>query len=325
MATKKSASRILPRWTLLFLVSGAGLLCGVPTLARSADATRLAPSNSGRASLGVLTLRMTSPLRAFLPDGEFQLGSSPDEVVKAFAACTNEPLGRLCRVESFAHESPVRRLRLSGFWLDRHEVSVGDYARCAEVGRCEPVPYFKGAVRFDRDDLPVSLVSWDDAQDYCAFVGARLPTEAEFERAARGLGRRQYPWGDLYNNRLSNHGRLASFRADDSDGFAELAPVGSFPAGSTPELVFDLAGNVEEWVSDRYAPEHDPASRLNPQGPSAGQGSSRRVTRGGSYESPASFLRGAFRDSAEPQARSVTRGFRCASSTHSAPPPFGGR
>src|ERR1700759_5060883 len=96
-----------------------------------------------------------------------------------------------------------------------------------------------GAQRFNRPNFPVTFVTFDDAQRYCAFQGGRLPTEAEFERAARGVARRAFPWGQSYHSKLSNHGRLGVDATDSSDGFAELSPVGSFPDGATPEGVLD--------------------------------------------------------------------------------------
>ncbi len=280
----------------------------------------LAPAGEGPApgrSLvlpGVLELRAPLSRTVHVPASKFSMGSTPDDVVQAFTECTTEPLGQLCRVELFSDEVPLREVRLSGYWLDRHEVTVDEYARCVALGRCAAIPYFKGATRFARGNYPVTLVTWEDAKDYCAFVGARLPTEAEFERAARGASRRLYPWGNLYNSRVSNHGRLASDPTDAVDGHAELAAVGSYPAGATPERIFDLAGNVEEWVHDRYALEYDPKDLVDPRGPVATATGSQRVVRGGNFESPRAWLRGASRDPAAPSERHAGRGFRCARS-----------
>jgi formylglycine-generating enzyme required for sulfatase activity len=193
----------------------------------------------------------------------------------------------------------------------RYEVSVAEYRRCQQARRCKPLPYFRGGQRFAREHYPASLASWHDARDYCTFIGARLPSEAEFERAARGLSRRTYPWGDLYNQRVSNHGRLASDPTSDTDGHRELAPVGSYPSGGTPEGIFDLAGNVAEWVWDRYAPEYPEHDERDPMGPIASSGSNQRVVRGGAFQSPRPDLRGAARAGRLPTQRSPGLGFRC--------------
>jgi formylglycine-generating enzyme required for sulfatase activity len=204
-------------------------------------------------------------------------------------------------------------VHLSSYWIDRFEVRVAEYERCVQVGRCGARPSSEATRRFDQPDLPVSRVTWNDAKTYCAFRGARLPTEAEFERAARGARGRRYPWGNLFNARAANYGRFGWDETDTSDGFAELAPVGSFRAGATPEGVYDLAGNVAEWVADRYSPSYEPGPVTDPTGPGIGASSS-RVVRGGSYAHARFGLRGAARTSAEPSARSTMLGFRCARS-----------
>ena len=187
-------------------------------------------------------------------------------------------------------------------WLRmaRTEVTVADYQRCVRVGRCGPAGLERGARRFRAPSYPVTLVTFDDAKRYCAFRGGRLPTEAEFERAARGAARRAYPWGQQYNARVANHGRLGVDMTDASDGFTELAPVGSFSDGSTPEGILDLAGNVAEWTADPYRPNYGAATTTG-----------ERAVRGGHFESAAPFLRGAARAGRQPETREPTLGFRC--------------
>jgi sulfatase modifying factor 1 len=253
--------------------------------------------------------------------GSFAMGSSGNDVLGALLDCQREPRATECNPSTFGNEGPPRTVQLSAYWLDRTEVTVAEYARCVAVGKCGAIPFAAGARRFEKPAFPVSLVTWDEARDFCAFRGARLPTEAEFERAARGPSGRRYPWGNAYGAHVSNHGTFSFAPSDARDGFAELAEVGSFPDGRTPEGFLDLAGNVSEWVSDRYAPTYAETDLIDPTGPSPSGGSPDRVVRGGSYESAAPWLRGAARVAFDPSTRRPTIGFRCARAARTVPHP----
>ncbi|MEB2311546.1 MAG: SUMF1/EgtB/PvdO family nonheme iron enzyme [Sorangiineae bacterium] len=282
------------------------------------DSWQPAPAPLERALTGGLVyLRAPGSEMVRVPASRFVMGSTPLEVLGAVLDCTREPLGDHLRCSQllFSDEMSAHPVLLSAYWLDRTEVTVRDYARCVKLGRCRAIDYAAGKLRFAREDYPVTFVSWDDARAYCRFRGARLPTEAEWERAARGVEGRRFPWGNIYNSRVSNHGRLGWAPTDLRDGFAELAPVGSFPAGKTPEGFLDLAGNVAEWVEDRYASPYPPEPATDPGGPSAATGGGgERVVRGGSYESGVPWLRGAARGAVDPSLRRPTIGFRCARS-----------
>ncbi len=262
----------------------------------------------------VLVLRAPGSPMVLLRSGTFRIGSTPVEVARARLLCQFEPRRADCRNPRvfrslFTDEMRAHKVTLRPFWIDRNEVTNREYRRCVRVGRCRAPGYAAARAWLARDDHPVTLVSWHDAQRYCRWRGARLPTEAEWERAARGLERRQFPWGNVFNPKILNHGRFALDPLDSSDGFAELAPVGSFPQGNTPEGIADLAGNVEEWVADRYEPGYRRGKVRNPQGPTAGDW---RVVRGGSYQSGRPWLRASARDYDLPTKRRSWRGFRCA-------------
>jgi formylglycine-generating enzyme required for sulfatase activity len=248
------------------------------------------------------------------------LGSTELEVLEAAARCPHRDVDvedptNTCSESWFVEELPRRRITLASYWIDRTEVTVAAYRRCVELRRCRPIPFSEGAQRFDRATLPVSLVTHEDASRYCAYRGARLPTEAEFEHAARGFARTTFPWGDTFHRGAANHGRAGLDSTNARDGYAELAPVGSFPAGRTPAGVLDLAGNVAEWVSDYFGP-YLPGPQTNPTGPAGplAGGSSFRVVRGGGYRDPPPQLRGAARQIADAATRATTIGFRCARS-----------
>jgi formylglycine-generating enzyme required for sulfatase activity len=247
----------------------------------------------------VRTLRAARSAAVYLRPLAFDMGSSEEELLAALVRCKREPLPDRCDETTFASETPVHREHVAGFWMARSEVTVAEYGRCVTAGRCGPAGFEGGGQRFQRPTLPVTLVTFDDAKRYCSFRGGRLPSEAEFERAARGAARRRYPWGQTYHPKLANHGRLGVDATDPSDGFSELAPIGSFPDGATPEGVLDLAGNAAEWTADAFTPDYGSA----PGG--------ERAVRGGSFLSSAAFLRGAARVGKSPETREPTLGFRC--------------
>lgn len=248
--------------------------------------------------------------RVLIAGAAFEMGSSPEQVLAAAADCRREPLGERCTAEMFANERPQQPVSVGPYFLDRTEVTVEQYRRCVRVGACATPSGLPADGRFDDPSYPVSRVKWSDARDYCSWTGARLPTEAEWELGARGAEGRRYPWGELYHSRAANHGRFGVIRTDPSDGYAELAPVGSLPAGRTPSGLLDMAGNVSEWVADNYA-EGSTRASARASGPTK---RSRRVVRGGDYMSGAPWLRGAARGGLPASTRWPQVGFRCARS-----------
>jgi len=214
----------------------------------------------------------------YVPAGEFTMGS-----------------------DGAGDEKPRRTVYLDGFWMYRTEVTVGQYRKfCSGTGRDMPDPPSWGW----KDDHPVVNVTWDDAKAYADWAGVSLPTEAQWEKAARGTGGREYPWGNTFD----------ASKAVCSVGLSRssTAPVGSIPSGASPCGCLDMAGNVWEWCADWYdsayyarAPHRNPENR---------QASTYRVLRGGSWILNLSlYLRAANRLYVTPGLRGSYLGFRCSS------------
>jgi formylglycine-generating enzyme required for sulfatase activity len=272
----------------------------------------------------IVALRAAGPSRILIRAGTFTMGSTSDDIEVAIDLCKKDWHGADFCEKPFVNELEAHEVALSAYYIDRTEVTVADYRRCVELGRCSAPPFASGGQRLDRPDYPVTLVTWNDGDDYCRFAGGRLPTEAEWERAARGPSGRRFPWGNTYNQALCNHGSaLIALQdvTDDRDGFAELAPVGSFPGGRTPDGIDDMAGNVEEWVQDAiddvFGAHYPAADEVNPTGASGG---AFRVVRGGAYGSELAgnafagtraWMRGAARRFRAASERDHARGFRC--------------
>ena len=258
-----------------------------------------------------------------VPAGEFLMGS---------------PAG----TDGLPDEQPQRRVYLSSFLIDRYEVTNEAYAKFVKTTghRIPENPNPSSTLWIDKAPMagierhPVVNVSWDDAVSYCRWMGKRLPTEAEWEKAARGVDERRYPWGNDWDITKANSasywaGRTVEFSSGaEWEAFwikgegAKLAkekgvkgevltmPVGSFPQSLSPYGLYDMAGNVAEWVQDWYDPNYYRSAPLsNPSGPERG---AIKAMRGGSWLKPAVSLRAADRDWGTVDSRPSGTGFRCA-------------
>jgi formylglycine-generating enzyme required for sulfatase activity len=208
--------------------------------------------------------------------------------------------------DGYSDERPSHSVTLSAFWVDQTEVTTARYARCEAAGVCQR-PLRKSSNVIDlyyggklTDEYPVIFITWQDAVDYCTWAGRRLPTEAEWEKAARGEDGRTYPWGIIPPD-----GTLLNF----DHTFADPVAAGSYPLGASLYGALDMAGNVMEWTADWYDEGYYAASPVeNPQGPEIG---TFRVTRGGSWRHNAMGVRSAHRFIQDPGEPYFDLGFRC--------------
>jgi len=200
---------------------------------------------------------------------------------------------------------PQRRVYVDAYSIDRTEVTRSDFADFIDSGSLPDSDWAAADLR-TYPDLPMTGVIWIEADHYCRWAGKRLPTEAEWEKAARGTNRKRYPWGNLWNQKRAN--TLES-------GIGEVIKVGSIPANASPYGAMDMVGNAAEWVADTfdsryytYAPDH------NPTGPDT---VTDHVLRGGSFATPREYANVYFRDSSHSVRPNPRVGFRCAQTTAS--------
>ncbi|MCB9730156.1 MAG: SUMF1/EgtB/PvdO family nonheme iron enzyme [Deltaproteobacteria bacterium] len=258
-----------------------------------------------------------------VPEGPFLRGSSAADQDRDFAECVRVE-GDDCSRSWFEDEGPQRTVIVDAFWIDAHEVTNAQYDACVLAGACQPVPaercemWGEGgwqpagadwvANRFGGKQQPRVCVTWHEATAYCGWAGKRLPTEAEWEKAARGTDGRRYPWGNA--PATCERAQMKEGDREDGCGLAGTVPVGSFPDARSPYGAVDMAGNAHEWVLDvedagfyARAPERNPV---------LDEGAGARIIRGGSWSSTGSWLRTANRGGFTPTDRNVYTGFRCA-------------
>jgi len=259
--------------------------------------TTVAPFPPGHTAGEELIRENDGVTMVWVPGGTFTMGSDDSD--------------------PWAHPSefPAHEVILSGFWIDRTEVTNAAYLQCVAAGGCREGRYSNNP-SYNGADYPVVGVSWDDAAAYCTWAGAALPTEAEWEHAARGPDVLIYPWGDAIDPARAN---LCDVNCEESwagptsnDGYAETAPVGAYPNGAGWSGTLDQAGNVWEWVHDWYA-DYTGAPLTDPFGPDDGRF---KVIRGGCFANAPDGVRGAYRlengGSISPGTRHPNIGFRCA-------------
>ena len=217
----------------------------------------------------------------YVPAGEFLMGSADSDS------------------QAISDEKPQHTVYLDAFWIDQTEITNAMYELCVQAGACRQpgdTGYFSHS-QYRR--YPVVDVAWDDAKAYCSWAGRKLPTEAQWEKAARGKDGRSYPWGEGITCDKANYGNCVGHQVN----------VGSYPAGASPNGALDMAGNVFEWVADWFNDSYYSVSPpSNPLGPDSGQIG---ALRGGTWGYDANNVRVARRQGTPRDARHDNLGFRC--------------
>lgn len=271
-----------------------------PTPAATATATpipTLAPTATPALGIGSTMVReMDGAIMVYVPAGTFQMGTDVETVI---AQCEKIKISRgwVCRPDIFENAEPIHDVTLDGFYIDQYEVTNAQYNLCAAAGVCAG-----GNPDAAWADYPVTFVPWAQAQAYCQWVGGQLPTEAQWEYAARGPDGSFYPWGNT-----TFDSSKANTKGND-DGYERDAPVGSFPTGASWVGAQDMTGNVAEWVDDWY----DGYPGTTYEGHDFG--TTHKVIRGGSWRTPREQVYAAGRSFNVPEAGYNWLGFRCVQS-----------
>ena len=259
--------------------------------------------------------------RVYIAEGWFTFGASEEDLEQARRLCVNERIPFALRLrgcssdELLEDELPARRVYLASYALDRREVSRAELTTCVEAGACDPPSVVTQHPGLSAPTHPAAGLSWLAARALCAFRGGRLPSEAEWERGARGDSSRRFPWGSFYNPALANHG-VPSLSFDPSagaasgdDGYPYLAPVSAYEQAKSPHGLLQMAGNVWEWTADSFVGVRAQPLSVRPE---VQQDNGLRTVRGGSFRTPALALRVTHREGRAEGRGFVDVGVRCA-------------
>ena len=234
-------------------------------------------------------------VQVYVPAGEFSMGFDGGE----------------------DNKKPVHTVYLDEYWIDQTEVTNAQYTLCVTAGSCEEPLDFNSQISDGFEDsryanFPIAFVDWNQAKAYCAWAGRSLPTEAEWEKAARGTDGRIYPWGSEFDGEKVNYCDVNCWGdwrdPNNNDGYATTSPVGTYPNGASPYGALDMAGNVYEWVLD-WSGQYPNEYQSNPLGPDAG---TEHILRGGSWGDDRDHVSTVIRSDEAPDFRRDFIGFRCA-------------
>jgi len=249
-------------------------------------------------------------VQVYVPAGKFMMGTSDEQLELMLVQHPDWKGGLLMHDldgNLIINEQPQNSVYLDSFWIDQMEVTNAMFAQCVEAGVCNE-PYRESSYTRDNyygnseyNDYPVVWVGWHQARSYCEWVDRRLPTEAEWEKAARGTDERRYPWGEKISCSFANY-------AGGCGG--DTSPVGSYPDGASPFGALDMAGNVFEWVNSLYA---DYTYEAGIGRENITDEDNWRVLRGGSWHTDGRGTRTAHRGASDPGMARPDGGFRCAS------------
>ena len=259
---------------LILAALALGLAAAPAARAQGAGATKVNPKDGA--------------VMVYVPAGAFTMGTDLSDIPEA--------------LQGGFKNAPKHMVTLSGYWIYKNDVTVAEYkAFCQATGRAMPEAPIWGW----KANHPMENVTWADASAYAQWAGVSLPTEAQWEKAARGTDGRAYPWGNKWDaSRCAN--------SAGSNHLSSTKPSGSYPSGASPYGCLDMAGNVWQWCADWYDENHyNSAPSTNPTGPASGAA---RVLRGGSWNfiNP-DYFRAAYRGRLNPTYRFFSNGFRCCS------------
>ena len=302
---------------VFFLILGMYGLAHLPTMPKPSPTAQVTSTFELPTATELLTATFQPPTETstatLLPIPTLGIGSSmiseKDDMTLLYVPAGSFTMGS---DNGNTNESPAHQVYQDAFWIDRTDVTNAMYAKCvADKGACSQPTNLSSYTRssyYDNsqfDNYPVIYVNWNMADTYCKWAGRQLPTEAQWEKAARGSDGRTYPWGNnAPDNTLLNY----------NSSLGDTTTVGSYPKGASPYGALDMAGNVWQWVADWYQSGYYATlgnNASNPQGPASGDG---RVLRGGSWDGNLDDVRSAYRNWSDPTITFDSIGFRCSRS-----------